>query len=208
MSRNSSFVACTCKVCSVEFHVSPERFHRGTGRFCSLECVRQFTGYVGKVKTYKKKSFEYLFRKHVGDKDENGCMLWTGGTTPGGYGVMMTRTPNRKGLPAHRVAWQFAYGEIPEGMQVCHHCDRPACVNPEHLFLGTTQDNTADRDFKGRQARGVKHGRAKLTEEDVRTIRNRYVLEDITYKKLGAEYGIDATVIGCIVRREKWKHLE
>ncbi|MGC7464261.1 HNH endonuclease [Xanthomonas citri pv. citri] len=74
---------------------------------------------------------------------------------------------------AHRIAWQQAFGPIPEGLQVCHRCDTPACCNPAHLFLGTAMANMRDKYSKGREAhtRGHGHGPTKLTEDQVRTIR-------------------------------------
>lgn len=86
---------------------------------------------------------------------DRGCWEFTGPRDKDGYG----ETPPLKGgngcVRAHRVAWEIAFGPIPAGMQVCHHCDNPPCNEPTHLFLGTTQDNTRDRDLKGRGYRAT-----------------------------------------------------
>lgn len=78
------------------------------------------------------------------------CWLWVGGTTAFGYGVFGIKSINHA---AHRLSWKWAYGAIPPGMFVCHHCDTPACVRPDHLFLGTAQDNNRDAVRKGRAVR-------------------------------------------------------
>lgn len=83
----------------------------------------------------------------------DGCWMWRAGKFPGGYGAIHTNGKTRK---AHRVSWEIHFGPIGEGLFVCHRCDTPRCVNPEHLFLGTAADNNADRNSKGRQARGEK----------------------------------------------------
>ena len=84
----------------------------------------------------------------------DGCWVWTASKNRQGYGYFRFDGKMRK---AHRMAWLFAIGEIPEGMMVCHSCDNPSCVNPEHLWLGTGQDNMDDMNTKGR------HGFTKRT---------------------------------------------
>lgn len=80
-------------------------------------------------------------------EDANGCHIWQRSKTRHGYGTMTTEG---YGWVAHRVAWTIKRGPIPKGMKVLHKCDNPSCVNPEHLFLGTSKDNTADMMAKGR----------------------------------------------------------
>lgn len=91
----------------------------------------------------------------------DGCWLWTGGMYATGYGFTGTR---KRRLYAHRVAYMLTYGPIPDGMQVCHHCDTPPCVRPDHLFLGNHAENAADRIAKGRLA-GVRADMQALVEK-------------------------------------------
>lgn len=75
------------------------------------------------------------------------CWLWTGPLSPLGYGYFSL---NAKTVGAHRAAWTLLRGEIPKGMLICHRCDNPKCVNPDHLFVGTDYDNNIDCIKKGR----------------------------------------------------------
>jgi len=101
----------------------------------------------------------------------DGCWYWTGTTFNTGYGKIGVRN---KQLTTHRLSYILNKGEIINGLQVLHKCDNRLCVNPEHLFLGTIQDNMKDMVIKGRQnkAKGENHGHAKLTNDQVFQIRN------------------------------------
>ena len=125
-----------------------------------------------------------------------GCWIWRH-RAPGGYATFAT---NGRGSchPAHRVSWFIAYGEIPIGVCVLHRCDNPRCIRPDHLFLGTPQDNSDDKVAKGR----YRHA-SKLTARDVREIRRSDDPQDV----LAARYGVNASNISQVQRGHSWKHL-
>lgn len=129
------------------------------------------------------------------------CWLWSGGRDPDGYGEF-------NGTRAHRASWELHNGPIPNGLWVLHHCDNPPCVRPDHLFLGSSADNTADKVAKGRHRLGADHGMAIVTEVQVKEIRERYRRGGISQTTLGAEYGLSQTSVSQIVLKKCWKHIE
>ena len=133
----------------------------------------------------------------------SGCILWIGAANVRGYGHISVRRPTKKTFYAHRISYELSNGPIPEGLEVLHSCDVPSCVNPRHLVLGTRLDNAKDAVKKGRTAKGVRHGMAILTEAQVRSI----LLDERMQKEIAAEYGVTQGTVGCIQRRETWKHI-
>jgi HNH endonuclease len=142
-------------------------------------------------------------------KSEDGCWMWTGvttATTDGGHGKL--RVGNTM-VTAHRLAWTFAHGPIPAGLNVLHKCDVPACVRADHLYLGTQRDNTRDAIVRGRYHRhfGQAHPRTRLTDDDVRAIRARAAAGE-TYRLLAKAYSVTFAEIGHIVKRRVWIHVD
>ena len=129
------------------------------------------------------------------------CWLWQRSTNKKGYGYFQAD----KLRQAHRFAYMLAKGEIPEGMVIMHSCDTPGCCNPAHLSTGTWADNAHDRDRKGRQVpmKGSKHGRAKLTEADIRAIR----ADNRIQREIAADYGIDRANVSEIKSFKIWRHV-
>ena len=138
-----------------------------------------------------------------------GCHVWLGNIHTNGYGTMIV---NRKRRYAHRLAYTIANGPIPVGLYVCHKCDNHACVNPAHLFAGTQKDNIQDMDRKGRRVNSPLHGeshhRAKLNEEQVRSIRAEYDSGIETTTSLGDKYRVSRGTIQFIGTRQTWRHLK
>ena len=130
-----------------------------------------------------------------------GCHEWTAGPDGHGYGCIKVYG---KPLRTHRVAWEIANGPLPAGAVVCHRCDNPRCVNPAHLFAGTHADNVRDKVSKGRQARGERNGRAKLTAASAAAIRERSAAGE-KRSALAAEFGVDQAVIRRIAEGMAWK---
>jgi hypothetical protein len=132
-----------------------------------------------------------------GDRHDD-CWEWIAYKTRHGYGRF-----NFNGIInlAHRIAWELIHGSIPVGMNVCHDCDNPGCVNPEHLFLGTQLDNMQDCVRKGRFC-------CKLKVEDVVQIRRKYAAGNISQRKLAAQYNISHQHVLVIVKRMIWKNID
>lgn len=149
---------------------------------------------------------------------ESGCWLWVGNSRHDGYGIMsLGRGGSRE--YAHRVSWKLHRSEVPEGFNVCHHCDVPACVNPEHLFIGSQADNLADMTNKGRRkaegAPGERNCNAKLSAENVAWIRRVYAdgrgrdacLSGGRYsgRQLAKHFGVHIRTISRIIREVSWR---
>ena len=156
------------------------------------------------------------------DRGADDCWEWTGSRIRRGYGHF--RVGTRK-VKAHRFAWELAHGTPPPGnMLVCHTCDNPPCVNPAHLFLGTTADNVQDRVRKGRsasgdrsgtrthpeayranQVRGERHPLSRLTADDVLSIRARWPNESM--QRLADTFGVSIRAIHGVIHRKSWAHI-
>lgn len=134
------------------------------------------------------------------------CMYWTGSIHKAGYGVY-----GKKSKYAHRLTWELANGPIPDGLHALHKCDVPMCCNPDHIFLGTHQDNMIDMDKKGRRKapKGEDQFKSKLTEEQVLKIRKLYVRgkSNFSIPKLAKMFGVTGAAVGYILQRKTWRHI-
>jgi hypothetical protein len=148
--------------------------------------------------------FNHLVQQETGE-----CIVWPRGCFDDGYGKIRT---GKKTVKTHRLAYETRIGPIPDGLLVLHHCDNPPCMNYRHLFVGTPAENNEDKRLKDRHSHGETHPISKLTENDVRAIREKYV-RDVKNRArrqfwLAQEYGVNQTTISCIIRRKTWKHLK
>lgn len=138
---------------------------------------------------------------------ETGCWNWVAARKANGYGVF-GRGGRAAGIAyAHRWAYEHFIGAIPAGMAVCHRCDNRACVNPDHLFFGTTADNQADMVAKGRSLRGERHNLVHLSDADVLEIRRLWADGQSTQAEIGKRFSVTKGLISLIVRGKAWQHL-
>lgn len=146
---------------------------------------------------------EGRFWSKVDRRGGDECWLWKAAMRrpEEGYGAFWL---NGRHQPASRVSWMITNGPIPEGMKALHKCDNPSCVNPSHLFLGTNDDNMADRSAKGRQVRGAKQKNAVLNDDLVRELRK--LAAEVGISEAGRRLGIKLCTAQDACTRS-WKHV-
>ena len=139
------------------------------------------------------------FARYVGQPTASGCVEWTGWRLKNGYGHIRRGGKNDGKVLAHRAAWELARGPIPNGLMVCHKCDNRACVNVEHLFLGTQLDNVRDAVEKQRHA-WVRTAPpwTRLTDDDLSDI---LVLRafGLTQRAIAADYGVSPSLVSILI---------
>lgn len=191
-------VHITCTFCGKQFEPSEDQKYPSSAkhrRCCSSACASRLP---------RRSIAERLDRKLDKSAGPDGCWFFKGFKDRKGYGLI--RSGNKLRF-AHRVAWETANGPVQDDLLVCHRCDVPRCCNPSHLFLGTHVDNMRDKSEKGRQAKGEQNGLAKLTESDIRTIRDLHENRGVSAYKIAKAFGMGRSAILSIVNRETWKHV-
>lgn len=217
------YISKTCNHCGSAFERKAS--NSDGAKFCSRKCQAS-----GRLRCLKSRFWEKV------EKTEE-CWLWTGHKYTTGYGCISLGPRGSGVAAAHRLSYEWAFGEIPEGMQICHKCDVRHCVRPDHLFAGTNADNCRDKAEKGRAPkaeshwthrmperiargnnsgmrrhpevvkRGIDSSASKLTEVEVITIRSRYAAGGVRQWQLAEEFGTTQSTIHKIVTRQRWKHL-
>lgn len=158
---------------------------------------------------------ERFWNKVLIGSENGGCWNWTGASKmppPKNYGILSRGKKGTSPINAHVASWILNRGSIPKGMFVCHRCDNASCVRPDHLFLGTPQDNSSDMMNKRRYVmpkhyKGEQCGAHRLTTEQVLEIRKLWSTSKQTYKGLARAFKCSDWAIKCIVERRTWKHV-
>jgi len=150
------------------------------------------------------KTYARFYARHIPEPN-SGCWLWLGFLDKDGYGFIRYKGKNTR---AHRYSYLAHKGEIPENNVVCHKCDNPSCVNPDHLFIGTKKDNTADMISKNRQGSwdyrlGGDSYNAKLTNEQAIEVYK----SSKSYRELANLYGVGTSTIGRIKRKQTYSNV-
>lgn len=143
----------------------------------------------------------------------SGCWIFTGATNEAGYGIVGTGGRGQPNDRAHRITYRHFCGDIPDGMFVCHTCDVPSCCNPDHLFLGTNQDNVNDMVRKRRNSPpprnphvvGSAHPKARFTEDQVRAMRAECA-NGMSMYRLAKEHGVAQSTMQRVIRGERYKN--
>ena len=182
--RRGAMRCARCQQCGTEFQT-----YFPTQRFCNPRCRHA---------SLRNAADDFWSRVEKTDH----CWLWTGGTDEDGYGMFVLDQERR----AHRVAFELSFGPIPEGMCVCHHCDNPRCVRPDHLFLGTNEHNQTDKLRKGRQSKGEMQAAAKLTNAAVLEIRSAHENGE-SNKSLARRFSVSDSAIWSVIHGRSWKHI-
>lgn len=192
-------VPVTCLHCGRQGFIFPSRSSKR--KFCSQECR---SAYARTDQQIRSRFLQYVDI----NQDKTLCWEWQGGLNDSGYGKFRA-SPEVNYVTTHRFAFEMFVRPLKPGELVLHRCDNPPCVNPNHLFTGTHQDNVDDRERKGRGARvvGSQHHAAVFTEDQVILIRELYAKGGVSQSELAKQFGVSTSAISNVVYRTRWKHV-
>lgn len=190
---NTGPIEIKCGGCGFVFRV--EQHRANTAHYCSRKCY-----YSGRYADVEARLMKRVL------KAPNGCWEWQGPRRGGKFPYGVIGGGNRS-QNAHRVAFRLFKGAIPDGMDVCHHCDNPPCVNPDHLFLGTRRENLEDMVRKGRSLKGKRSNRGVasrvLTDEQVIAIR----ADTRSNRAIARDYSVTSSSIFCVKHRITYSYI-
>jgi hypothetical protein len=213
-------IPCVCLNCSVTFYLYPSEIRKGEGKYCSKRCYG----------AHKTTPLAERLWSQVLKTEGNACWLWQGRVNNMGYGLITLGHHTTRLV--HRIAYELTYGPIMPGVHCLHRCDTPQCCRPDHLWLGSQTDNMRDMVDKGRAGptrhpermasgerngaythpekvlRGEQSGMSKLTEAQVREIRQMHASKQLTRKQMGALFGVGKSTIDKVLARQVWKHVD
>lgn len=186
----------TCSICGIEHSNRSGKKDKSGDFYIARKCYPCSKSHPGK-RTKEERFWEYV------DKKSYGCWEWIGGLDAYGYGRF--GISNGKGIGAHRYSYALHNGPFQKSLFVCHKCDNPKCVNPDHLFLGSHQDNMDDMAGKGRQRspKGEESPACKITEETAKKI----LESKLSYSETAKKYGVSKSSVAAIKNKRIWKHL-
>lgn len=189
-----------CITCHKEFFYRKSNVEKGKQRrYCSQACRYIYEN----TAEHKLLVFKNHYEKNV-IKNENGCWGWKGHVSKQGYG----KTFYKKAISINRASWIIHFGEIPEGILVCHYCDNPICSRPNHLFLGNHLQNIHDMMEKGRKKKilGSQVGTSRLKEDEIVEIKKMLKL-GIKQKEIAQQFGVNKGTISAINMKKSWSHI-
>lgn len=192
-SPYESSVERVCPVCGTTFRTYAAWIRRGGGKTCSRSC--------GNKAKPRRAVEERLWEKVDRSGGPEACWEFNGARHTFGYGKIGIAGSGPR--DAHRLVWELTHGPIPAGMEVCHQCDNPPCCNPDHLFLGSRQDNVQDATHKGRTTIGERNPMAKLTWEDVAEIRARHAAGE-SRSEIAERFGVTRGTVWLIYSGRTW----
>lgn len=155
---------------------------------------------------------DYDYKGNKKNSIKNNCWYWIGARNDRGYGVIGRGSRKQGIIKAHRIAYElFYFTKLEKDKCVCHTCDNPACVNPQHLFIGTQADNVADMIAKGRNVlppirRGNKSNLARLNDKKISQIR-KLANGGSSSRKIAKQFEVSNTTILQVVQRKSWRHV-
>jgi len=182
---------CGAQMCK---HPRTSRKVWASAKYCSRSCTAQATN---SLKRETKQ--QYFDKRYV--VTATACWEWTGPLRPNGYGMAFFAGVHTR---AHRFSWELHTGKPAGRLFVCHRCDNPKCVNPEHLFLGTIQDNIADMVQKRRHNMGVRNGGAILNDDAIKIIRE----SNLPLQTIANAFRVSLATIGSIRAERTWRHVD